>query len=79
MAILSQWLVVSQKKCGMTRFLRQSAVRDKLFGDKITLSKVRNLVQLIWAASPGHCASLCLQAARRGCAAGGSGQWRKAH
>jgi len=35
------------------------------------------LVQLTGAAWPGRCASLCLQAARSGWAAGGSGQWWK--
>jgi len=35
--------------------------------------------QLTRAAWPDHCASLCLQDARGGCAADGSGQWRKAH
>jgi len=38
---------------------------------------VETLVQLTGAAWPGRCASLCLQAARSGWAAGGSGQWRK--
>jgi len=27
----------------------------------------------------GRCSSLCLQAARGGCAIGGSGWWQKAH
>jgi len=40
---------------------------------------VGTLVQLTGTAWPGRCASLCLQAARDGCAAGSSGQWRKAH
>jgi len=30
-----------------------------------------------WGCLAGRCASLCLQAARGGRAAGGSGQWRK--
>ena len=37
------------------------------------LRKVGTLVQLIGAAWPGRCVSLCLQAARSGWAAGGSG------
>jgi len=41
------------------------------------LRKVRTLVQLTGAAWSGRCASLCLQAALGGWAAGGSGQWRK--
>jgi len=38
------------------------------------LWKVETLVQLTGAAWPGRCASLCLQAARGGCATGGSVQ-----
>jgi len=43
------------------------------------LRKAGTLVQLTGAAWPGRCASLCLQAARSGLAAGGggSGQWWK--
>jgi len=37
------------------------------------LRKVGTLVQLTGAAWPDCCASLCLQAARGGCATGGSG------
>jgi len=37
------------------------------------LWKVGTLLQLIEAAWPGRWASLCLQAARGGCATGGSG------